>query len=96
MAVWVSECIYHHCVWEVAPESGYSEGMPVFGSDRDAYEYSLEASAAGSAVSRFPGRLRDLLRVQVGGELFRRVREASDEHEYEMMRQGWDGVNRPK
>ena len=76
----------------------YSEGMSVFGSDRDAYEYLVRLARRDLQYRGF--RDERVICFEYKSEanflLYRRVRAALDEHEYRMLRQSWDGVNRPK
>ena len=83
---------------EVQGVGRYSEGMSVFGSDRDAYEYLVRLARRDLQYRGF--RDERVICFEYKSEanflLYRRVRAASDEHEYKMLRQSWDGVNRPK
>jgi hypothetical protein len=76
----------------------YTEGSAVFRSDREAYEYLLWVAKRDL---QYRGMRDDRMasfeyKQEANFLLYRRVLACSDAHEYEMLRQSWDTVNRPK
>jgi len=78
--------------------SKYSASQPVFASDRDAFLYLL---ALAKRDIQYRGFRDDRLRCfehkqEANFLLYQRISKASDPAEYELLRQSWDRVNRPK
>ena len=76
----------------------YVEGGAVFASDRVAFEYIL---AVAKRELQYRGMRDDRLssfeyKQEANFLLYLRVVQCQDDHEYELLRQRWDSVNRPK
>jgi hypothetical protein len=78
--------------------SKYVASEPVFASDRDAFLYLL---ALAKRDIQYRGYRDDRLRCfelkqHANFLLYQRMARVSDPAEYELLRQSWDNVNRPK
>ena len=80
---------------EVAP---YRYGQRVFATVEHAYDYLVWLAEADLQYRGFRDDRVGSFRIkqQANFLLYRRVRASCDLHEYEMLRQSWDVVNRPK
>ena len=82
---------------QMRPGTGVANSL-VFSSDKQAFVYILSIA---SRDLQYRGFRDDRLscfyfKNEANFCLYQRVRACADEHEYEMYRQSWDRVNRPK
>ena len=83
---------------EVKQLRTYVEGGAVFSSDEEAFEYIV---ALAKRDLQYRGMRDDRMRCfhykqEANFLLYKRVRASKDAIEYEMLRQCWDTINRPK
>ena len=76
----------------------YAEGAPVFAGDRAAFDYMCALSRRDLQHRGFrDDRVATWeYKCEANYLLLQRVVRAADDHEYAMLRQRWDEVNRPK
>jgi hypothetical protein len=83
---------------EIEEIGKYEEGAAVFASDRHAFDYMLKVTKRDL---QYRGMRDDRLasfhwKQDANLLLYRHVRKCEDAAEYELLRQRWDTVNRPK
>ena len=82
----------------LAPLAVYRQGESVFSSDREAYGYAASLARRDLEYRGFrDDRVRTFdWKTYANYLLQQRVKRCADSHEYELLRQDWDHLNRPE